>query len=236
MLTQLWTEITRTFQDDYIHLGGDEVSFDCWASNPGIQAFMKQKGWSSYETLEQYYEQNLIQIITKTNRNYIVWQEVFDNGLQIAKETIVDVWKGGNWTAEASKVTAAGFQTIISAPWYLNYIGDPYNGDPACQAPFADHGDWCQYYIIEPTNFPGTPQQKSLLIGGEGCMWGEYTNEANVETNTWPRAAAVAERLWSAQSVRDVNEMSYRLSFFTCELLRRGIAAMPVNGPGYCNN
>ncbi len=45
------------FPDDYVHLGGDEVEFDCWTSNPFIQAWMKQRGWSDYDLLEQFYEQ-----------------------------------------------------------------------------------------------------------------------------------------------------------------------------------
>jgi hexosaminidase len=64
---------------------------------------------------------------------------------------------------------------------------------------------------------------------------GEFSSDANVETNTWPRAAAVAERLWSDKSVRDLHDFSYRLAYFTCELNRRGIRAEPVTGPGYCD-
>ena len=30
-LENLYTEIVKVFQDDYIHIGGDEVSFTCWS-------------------------------------------------------------------------------------------------------------------------------------------------------------------------------------------------------------
>jgi hypothetical protein len=65
----------------------------------------------------------------------------------------------------------AGFGAILSATWYLNYLGDPYNGDdPACGKEEM-WGDWCQFYVVEPLDFGGTNEQKKLVLGGEGCMW-----------------------------------------------------------------
>ena len=93
-LSLLYKEISQVFFDDYIHIGGDEVSFDCWQSNPDINKFMTEKGWgTNYALLEQYYEQRLIDIVETTGKHYVVWQEIFDNGLKIDKNTIVDVWK-----------------------------------------------------------------------------------------------------------------------------------------------
>lgn len=239
-LAQFWKEVAQVFPDDFVHLGGDEVEFDCWRSNPSIQAWMQKRGWTDYALLEQYYEQNLIPIVAATGKKYIVWQEIFDNGLKIDPRTIVDVWKNGDgkssntWQQELAAVTKQGFGAILSATWYLNYLGDPYNGDdPVCKQEM--YGDWCQYYVVEPLDFDGTDAQKKLVLGGEGCMWGEFSSDSNVETNTWPRAAAVGERLWSAKSNRDLGNFNYRLSLFTCELVRRGIRAEPVTGPGYCD-
>jgi len=218
-LKSLFSEIGTVFPENYIHLGGDEVSFDCWSSNPNITTFMKKHNITSYSKLEEFYMQNLLNIVQSLNKNYIVWQEVFDNGVKIAPETVVHIWKV-NYQSELSNVTAAGYNTILSSCWYLNYI---------------NYGsDWETYYKCEPHDFEGTDEQKNLVIGGEATMWGEYVDGSNVISRTWPRAAAVAERLWSNQSVNIPADATSRLEELRCSMMKRGIKVEPVSGPGYC--
>ncbi len=50
-----------------------------------------------------------------------------------------------------------------------------------------------------------------------------------------PRASAVAERLWSDQSLTiDANVAWKRLHEFRCRMLRRGYRAQPINYADYC--
>jgi hexosaminidase len=43
-------------------------------------------------------------------------------------------------------------------------------------------------------------------------MWSEYVNAENMDSRIWPRSAAIAERLWSPQSVTDVTSMYVRMN------------------------
>lgn len=64
-------------------------------SNPNITEFMTINNITTYEGLESYYIKKVIDIVqnelyTKT----VVWQEVFDNKVEIFPETIVHIWTG----------------------------------------------------------------------------------------------------------------------------------------------
>ena len=61
--------------------------------------------------------------------------------MQLKPDTVVHVWLGNNIADELHKTTSAGYTTILSAPWYLDYIS---------------YGqDWQKYYKYEPMNFNG---------------------------------------------------------------------------------
>uniref|UniRef100_A0A3B5ABU0 Beta-hexosaminidase n=2 Tax=Stegastes partitus TaxID=144197 RepID=A0A3B5ABU0_9TELE len=219
-MTQFFKEISTVFPDGYVHLGGDEVDFTCWKSNPDIQRFMDAQGFGQdYSKLESFYIQKLLDIVTTTKKGYMIWQEVFDNGVKLKPDTVVHVWIGGGSNEEMGKVTAAGYTTILSAPWYLDYIS------------YAQ--DWQKYYKVEPLNFNGTEKQKALVIGGEACLWGEYVDATNLTPRLWPRASAVGERLWSSKDVTDINDAFNRLSAHRCRMVERGIPAEPLFS-SYC--
>ncbi|KAG8598560.1 hypothetical protein GDO81_002658 [Engystomops pustulosus] len=221
-MDELFQEISLVFADQYIHLGGDEVDVSCWKSNPDITKFMSEHGFGTdYRKLESLYVQRILDIVTKYKKGYMVWQEVFDNHDQLKADTVVEVWKEKDYQKEMAAVTAAGFQTLLTAPWYLNRIS---------------YGqDWIQAYKVEPTNFTGTEEQKRLVIGGEACLWGEFVDATNVTPRLWPRASAVAERLWSSKDTNSVGDAYNRLEKHRCRMRSRGVAAEPLY-VGYCEH
>ena len=127
----------------------------------------------------------------------------------------------GQWEWEMAKVTGKGLRAILSSPWYLNYI--------------SYGSDWTKYYLAEPLDFYGGDEQKHLVIGGEACMWDEFVNSVNLTPRMWPRASAVAERLWSPRDTRDTQEAKHRIQEMECRMLQRGYPVEPINGPSFCN-
>lgn len=247
-LEALFQEIVEVFQDQYLHLGGDEVPLGCWQSNPEVMAFAnnlaKQTRVTSAQTAQaynnnyafsmwsddikrvyEYYENRLINIISdiakkkKKNIKYVMWQEVMNNNLQLPNDTIIQVWMGD--MADVSRAISLGYQVLYSTCWYLDHI---------------EYGTkWPKYYQCDPAdNSYGYHIDESKVLGGEIAFWSEYFSNENLIPLMWPRASAGAERLWSNKEVKNLDRAAERLSEHRCRMIKRGINAGEISGPGYC--
>jgi len=214
------------FPDNMFHLGGDEVNTDCWTSTPSINNWLNANNFSTQDAYG-YFVEKAHDIIIAQNRNPVNWEEVFLNfGNKLDPQTIIHIWLDHATLAE---VVAAGYRGILSNNdvWYLDHLSTT----------------WWQFYLNDPYENITNPTQQALVLGGEVCMWGETVDTSDAEQTIWPRAAAAAERLWSAADVTDLTQALPRLMWFRCLLNARGVTAAPVNndqarsspaGPGPC--
>jgi len=62
-------------------------------------------------------------------------------------------------------------------------------------------------------------------------MWAELVNAETVDSRIWPRAAAIAERLWSSKDVTDVNSMYDRMERVSRWLEWTGVQHRANYGP-----
>ena len=66
-----------------------------------------------------------------------------------------------------------------------------------------DLAEWTAVYDAEPLAPKVNATADALVQGGEACMWAPFQDSTNFMTATFPRALAVAERLWSPRATRN---------------------------------
>ena len=202
-LDRFLTEMVTLFPDAYVHIGGDETTAPDWKSSPRIQAFMHDHNLKDSGALQAYFNQRILKILTRLNRHMIGWDEIFNPALP--KDVVIQTWRG-----EASMATssAEGYQGILSAGYYLD-------GMQSAE----------KHYLVDPAPSAAllTPKQRSLVLGGEVAMWAEFVNPQTLDSRIWPRAAAIAERFWSPESARDVDDMYRRLDAVSVQLEGLGV-------------
>jgi hexosaminidase len=197
-------EMAALFPDEYFHIGGDEVNGKQWDHNPRIQAFMRRRGMKGNHDLQAYFNRRILAIVRQHGKKMIGWDEILHP--ELPKDIVVQSWRGQKSLAEAAQ---QGYMGILSFGYYLDHI-----------LPASFH------YKVDPLEGETaglTEEQKSRILGGEACMWAEYVTPENADSRIWPRAAAIAERFWSPQEVKDVESMYRRLARVSRQLEGLGL-------------
>ena len=206
------TEMVAIFPDAYVHVGGDETPAPDWKTNPRILAFMKAHRLKDNDALQAYFNTRVLKILASLHKHMMGWDEVLTPGLP--KDVVVQSWRG---QASLYKGAKLGYEGVLSAPYYLDGMktaGVHYLADPL------------------PSSSDLTPDQRKLILGGEVCMWGEHINPRTIDSRIWPRTAAIAERFWSPEDVRDVDDMYRRLLPTSIELEDLGLTHLQSSDAG----
>ena len=101
-----------------------------------------------------------------------------------------------------------GYKTVLSNGYYIDLM-----------YPVASH------YLNDPMPKDGnlTAEEKARILGGEATMWTELVTPETIDSRVWPRTAAIAERLWSAEDITDVANMRKRLEVVSFRLEELGL-------------
>jgi hexosaminidase len=196
-------EMATLFPDPYLHIGGDENNGKHWSANARLQQFIRDHNLKDNAGLHAYFNTRVNTILAKHGKKLVGWDEILHPDLPVG--SVVHSWRGPDGIAAATK---QGFTTLLSNGYYidLNY--------PASQ-----------HYLNDPIP-PGSPltaEQQKLVLGGEAPMWAEWVTPELIDSRIWPRTAAIAERLWSPVTVRDVPDMYRRLAIVSRRLEEIGL-------------
>ena len=185
-------EMAKLFPDQFFHIGGDEVNGKQWDANPRIQQFMHAHSLKNDAELQAYFTERVQKIVAKHGKTMEGWDEILHP--DFPKDIIIQSWRGQKSLADAAQ---QGYRGLLSSGYYLDLM-----------SPTSAH------YVVDPFTGPTASladADKQKILGGEACMWAEYVSAENIDSRIWPRMAAIAERLWSPQSVTDLDSMYARM-------------------------
>jgi hexosaminidase len=197
-------EMSGIFPAGYMHIGADENNGQAWKLNPKIMDWMKQHQMQSTDDLQRYFVQRVYDVMKKHHRQMIGWEEIYND--KLPKDAIVHKWipsdNGMIKSYGLANDIAQRNPVLISEGFYLDLFLPAY---------------------IHYNNASIAAANNPNILGGEAAQWTELADNNNIDGRIWPRAAAVAERLWSPASVTDVDDMYRRLYVLSNELDEQGL-------------
>ena len=196
-------EMAALFPDEYFHIGGDEGTKKEWNANQGIQDFMKKNNIPDIQAMHNYFNIKILNILTGLNKKMIGWDEILQPGMPT--NIVIQSWRGQKSLFESAK---KGYMGMLSNGYYIDLI------QPA------------EYHYMNdplPDTVKLSNEEKERILGGEATMWAELVTPVTVDSRIWPRTMAIAERLWSPSSVKDVNSMYGRMNAISYELEELGL-------------
>jgi len=210
LLSELFDEVCPLFPGSYFHIGGDENEGKDWDANPKIQEFKKKNKLATNHELQTYFTMQLIPMLKKHGKQLMGWEEIMTKNM--SKDAIIHSWRGPNEGVVAGQslidAVKKGYKTVLSNGYYIDLM-----------YPIESH------YLNDPMPKGAnlSAEEKARILGGEAPMWTELASPLTIDSRVWPRTAAIAERLWSAENITDVANMRKRLEVVSFRLEELGL-------------
>ncbi|MCA9610297.1 MAG: beta-N-acetylhexosaminidase [Myxococcales bacterium] len=194
-LESVLDEVMELFDAEAIHIGGDEVPTTRWAEDPACAALVEAEGLGSTDALHGWAMGRLARYLEARGRRAVVWYEAF--GPHLPASAIVQRWR---LEQDPTPPLAAG-HAMIHSPYRPAYLNRDY-----------DYASVEAAYAFDPVPDGVEAPLDAAVLGFEACMWTPWDGTvAEVEYQTFPRLAALAEGGWTPRAARDWGDFSARL-------------------------
>ena len=259
---KVYKEIANIFPDNWFHIGGDELFLNC--NNFSSRAVEFFNSGKTMGDLYQYWvDHALPNFRAQANKTFVMWEDVVlstdvaATGV-VPKDVVLQAWNNG--LDHISNLTGRGYKVIVSSSDFV-YLDCGYGGwvsnDPRYNVMINPNatdgganfnwgglgGSWCSPYKTWQRiydydfTFNLTDTQKSLVQGAIAPLFSEQVDDVIISQKMWPRAAALAELVWSGNRDENGNkrttELTQRILNFREYLVANGVQAAPLM-PKYC--
>jgi len=197
-LQNVLTETMALFPSKYIHIGGDEAAKDQWQASKRVQQRMRALGVNNEAQMQSWLIKRTETFLAKHGRKLIGWDEILEGGLP--PQATVMSWRGTKGAIDAAK---QGHDVVLSPDpeLYLNHLATDLAEEPAGRPGAVTLRS---VYDFDPVPKELDAGEIKHVLGAQANLWSEYlATPTDVTRAAWPRAAALAEVLWSSASAHD---------------------------------
>ncbi|XP_068158521.1 chitooligosaccharidolytic beta-N-acetylglucosaminidase [Drosophila tropicalis] len=242
VLEDIYSDMFKLFKPDVFHMGGDEVSVNCWNSSEQIRQWMLDQDWglntSDFMRLWGHFQTKALQRVDRVSNAsttpIILWtshltEEPFIDEYLDPERYFIQIWTTGV-DPQIKQILKRGFKIIVS-----NY--DALYFDCGGAGWVTNGNNWCSPYIgwqkVYENNLDTMAgDYKDHVLGAEAAIWSEQIDEHTLDNRFWPRASALAERLWSNPTLT-WKEAESRLLLHRERLVENGLGAEAMQ-PQWC--
>ncbi|KAF2106406.1 glycoside hydrolase superfamily [Lophiotrema nucula] len=259
---KVYKELSSVFTDSWFHVGGDELHMNCYNFSSLISTYFNE-GHSMGDLVQYWVDHAIPNFRKQANKTLVMWEDVAISpdaraSGTVPKDIVLQAWNNG--LENIQNLTRDGYRVIVSSSdfFYLdcgfggwvgndpryNVMVNPNKTDGSPNFNFGGNGgSWCAPYktwqrIYDYDFTEGLDdKQKALVQGAIAPLWAEQVDDTVVSSRMWPRAAALAELVWSgnkdAKGNKRTTELTQRILNFREFLVASGIGAAPLQ-PKFC--
>ena len=212
----LLLDVSSMFPGPWIHIGGDEVSFDEWDGSSETRERLRVLGISRSAELETWVARRLQRVLASHGKTLAGWDEITEGGT--LPGAVITSWKG----ARAASAAAQGGHAVVVASMartFLNYAAD-------VKDPLASRTGLLRLEVLYnwdpiPPNLDSS--NAARFLGIQSQLWTEFVpTQAAADRQLFPRLLAIAEIAWTNQENRDYTDFLGRLPWHYAKLRTLG--------------
>lgn len=227
---RIFDYVCSVFPSKVIHIGGDECPRVRWKACPKCQRFIKEKNLGDEDGLQAWLTRHFAEYLAVKGRRILGWEECLSCG-DVPKDAIGMSWRmhgksgAGTRFMTPLEIASRGHDLVMTPVEFCYHdYSQGLTDDPYAYMNAKGDIPLEKVYRYDPSH--GIPDGlRAHVLGGQSNCWGEYIwNWIDLEWKMWPRAAAIAEVLWTNPARRDFADFERRM-----DIHRRRLVAMGVN-------
>jgi hexosaminidase len=259
---KVYKELATLFPDNWFHVGGDELHMNCYNFSSLISTYF-ESGKTMGDLVQHWVDTAVPNFLKQANKTLVMWEDIVISpdaraSGSVPKDIVMQSWNNG--LENIFNLTRDGYRVIVSSADFMyldcgyggwvgndpryNVLSNPNKTDGSANFNYGGFGgSWCAPYktwqrIYDYDFTQGLDEaQKALVQGAIAPLWSEQVDDTVISGKMWPRAAALAELVWSgnqdAEGNKRTTELTQRILNFREYLVASGVGAAPLM-PKFC--